>query len=256
MSFRIPTTVLVTPTLSPKTLVAANHTVSNASKNLPTSPHTPKSQTVPSIPICPHAPQKSLTLQNGPPVKAEAIASDVFQNALQVPGPLTPPSVTVCPQSPIPPTKPLRGLPYRAPSTWGPRRGVPVQAPKVEAEAVIARVDSFMSVPALTSLPVACGSQPGKFKMVRIGKKASTVNKSTPVKTRTKIPQPGTITPSLPRPRRSRHLELRERMVRWLLTCRLLRILFAWSIVWWMFPRSHVPMDVRCVQPRLKTSSP
>ncbi|KAF9516976.1 hypothetical protein BS47DRAFT_1340295 [Hydnum rufescens UP504] len=54
-----------------------------------------------------------------------------------------------------------------------------------------------MSVPALTSLPVACGPQPGKFKMVRIGKKTPTVNKSTPVKTRTEIPKPAMITPQL-----------------------------------------------------------
>ncbi|KAF9516959.1 hypothetical protein BS47DRAFT_1380731 [Hydnum rufescens UP504] len=157
MSFHTPTTVHVTPTLSAKTPVAVHPTACRRTTHLP---HTPKSQTVSNIPICLCAPQKSHTLQNGPSVNVEAIASDVFQSARQ---------------SPVPPTKPLRGLPYRAPSTWGPHSG-----PKGRAEAVIARVDSFMSVPALTSFPVACGPQPGKFKM-----------------TRTKIPQPARITPQL-----------------------------------------------------------
>ncbi|KAF9516963.1 hypothetical protein BS47DRAFT_1359951 [Hydnum rufescens UP504] len=93
--------------------------------------------------MCPHAPQKLLTSNNGPSVNVEAITSDVVPKR---------PPIIVSAQSPTPPTKPLRGLPYRAPSTWGPRRGAPVQAPKVEAEAVI-REGGLL--------------HPGKFKMVK-----------------------------------------------------------------------------------------
>jgi hypothetical protein len=139
---------------------------------------TPPRLGVASTPVCPRAPQKSTPFQSRIPVKVKA-TSTVEGNILQSPVPVTPSKVSVSQSSLVVPAAPARGLPYRAPSAWAPRRGIHVTVAAVEAGPVVPKIDSAPVVtahaPASPVKTIVCGPQLGKFKMIPLGRKLPTV---------------------------------------------------------------------------------
>ena len=149
------------------------------------APNTPVNlQGALTTPVFTKAPKKAAPPQSRIPVKSKATAGQVAKNVLRAPTPVTPTKASVRMVPPVVPITAARGLPYRAPSTWTPRRGNPVSVIAIEAKAFIPNAASLVRTLAPTSptKTIVCGPQPGKFKMVPLGRKLPTASTATSVK--------------------------------------------------------------------------
>ena len=103
--------------------------------------------------VCPEVPKKSASSKSRIPVTSKATEGlgNVSKNTPRAPTSVAPITVSVLKEADVVPTTPARGLPYRAASTWGPRRGTPVSVLTIEAKAVASKVGSVVHTPAPTA---------------------------------------------------------------------------------------------------------